>query len=216
MIVQWCCKGIAKLAERDVRWILAGGTGIRCRSWLTISPKPFPLGRNLARLTEHNLDLHVNNYSYPDPVTGEPFHDTTPFISLSAGCVERQVTAQTNETHSALRTALTFATTDYSQPGPNWPRCSGWVFYCYVLVGVNRAVSIPSVAEEYRELNLGRPYSRWQTQGEVIAKINVPSTQILCAVHLALADSGKPKVDKVLANLRFTHPKALLDERNML
>ncbi|AEK44413.1 hypothetical protein [Amycolatopsis mediterranei] len=216
MIVQWCCKGMAKLPEREAERILTGGTGIRCRSWLTVAPKPFPLGKNLDRLTEDNLDRHVNKYSDPDPVTGAPFHDVTPFISLSAGCVDRQVAIERNETHSALRTALTFATTDYSQPGPNWPRCAGWVFYCYVLTGVNRAVSIPSVAEEYRELNLGRSYSRWQPQGEVMAKINVPSRQILCAVHWTPLPSGESKWDEVLWNLRFTHPAALLGERNML
>jgi hypothetical protein len=214
MIVQWCCKGFANLLEATARSMLGGGAGIRCRSWLAIDPKAFPLDTNLSRLTEQNLDLHVNDYSRPDAVTGIPFHDTTPFISLSAGCVERRVTTETNVTHTALRTALEFATTDYTRP--DRPRCPGWVFYCYVLVGVNRAVSIPSVAEEYRELNLGRPYSRWQVQGEVIAKINVPSTQILCAVPWTPSASGEPQLGEALVNLGFTHPAALLDERNML
>jgi hypothetical protein len=33
-----------------------------------------------------------------------------------------------------------------------------------VLVGANRAVAIPSVAEEYREPNLGRAFSKWYSQ----------------------------------------------------
>jgi hypothetical protein len=169
---------------------------------------------SLRQLTERNLDLHINNYNFPDPVTGVPFHDITPFISLSAGCVERDVMLKTNVTHTALRTALEFATTDYSQPGR--PRCPGWVFICYVLVGVNRAVTIQSVAEEYRELNHNRAFSQWYWQGEVVAKINIPSAQILCAIHWTPDASGGPAIDDVLVNLAFTHPAAILDERNML
>ena len=214
MIVQWCCKGFANMDEAAARTILSDGTGIRCRSWLVLNPRPFPLAENLKRLTERNLDLHINNYSFPDPVSGIPFHDITPFISLSAGCVERDVTLKTNVTHAALRTALDFATTDYSRP--DRPRCPGWVFYCYVLVGVNRAITIPSVAEEYRELNHNRAFSQWYWQGEVVAKINIPSTQILCAVRWLPSAAGDLLLDDVLVNLAFTHPAAVLDERNML
>jgi hypothetical protein len=215
MIVQWCCKGIANLDEAEARSILSQGSGLRCRSWLALPPgQPFPLGPNLKRLTERNLDLHINNYNFPDPVTGKPFHETTPFISLSAGCVERDVTIKTNVTHSALRTALDFATTDYTQR--HRPRCPGWIFYCYVLVGTNRAITINSVAEEYRELNHNRAFSAWQWQGEVAAKIHVPATQILCAVHWEPAGPDAVVPTDVLLNLTFTHPSALLDERNML
>lgn len=214
MIVQWCCKGFARMSEVDARAILSNGTGIRCRSWLAADPQPFPIEESLRRLTERNLDLHINNYSFRDPVTGVPFHDLTPFISLSAGCVERDTTLKTNVTHTALRTALDFATTDYTRP--DRPRCPGWVFYCYVLVGANRAVPIQSVAEEYRELNHNRAFSQWQWQGEVAAKINVPSTQILCAVHWQVSGTGELSYDDVLVNLDFTHPAAVLDERNML
>lgn len=215
MIVQWACKGFAKMDARVARNILANGEGIRCRGWLAFDPKPFPLGRHLKRLTEQNLDLHVNNYSYPDPATGVPFYQTTPFISLAAGCVERDTLLRANVTYSALRTAFEFATTDYSQHLRT--RCSGWVIYCYVLVGVNRAVAIQSVAEEYRELNHARAYSQWYRQGEIAAKINIPSNQIPCAVHWKLDPiTGDFHLDDILINTGFTHPAAVLDERNML
>lgn len=214
MIVQWCCKGFANMSEADAREILTSGVGIRCRSWLVLGAQPFPIADNLRRLTERNLDLHINNYSFRDPVTDVYFHDITPFISLSAGCVERDVTLKTNITHTALRTALNFATTDYTQP--DRPRCPGWVFYCYVLVSVNRAVAIPAVAEEYRELNHNRAFSQWCWQGEVGAKINIPSNQVVCALHWTPAADGEPLLDDILVNLKFTHPAAVLDERNML
>jgi len=52
----------------------------------------------------------------------------TPFISLAAGVVDRDVTKQTNVTHGAFRTALEFACTDYTDP--QHPPCPGWIFIC--------------------------------------------------------------------------------------
>lgn len=215
MIVQWCCKGIAKIDESAAVQILADGIGIRCRHWLELpSAEPFPVHEALCRLTEHDLDLHINNYSYRDPGTARPFYETTPFISLSAGCIERDATIRSHRTHRALRTALQFATTDFSAREHH--SCAGWVFTCYVLVGVNRAVTIPSVAEEIRNLNHNRGYSEWYPQGEIAAKINVPSTQILCAVRWEPSSPQAFIATDILLNLAFTHPAALLDERKML
>ncbi|WP_345567170.1 hypothetical protein [Nonomuraea rosea] len=72
------------------------------------------------------------------------------------------------------------------------------------------------MAEEIRELNHNRAYSEWHWQGEVAAKINVPSTQILCAQRWEPAGGDLLKVTDLLVNLAFTHPSAILDERNML
>lgn len=214
MIIQWCCKGIQDLPEKEVRAILTDPIGMRCRYWLNVDPDPFPISKALTRLTEPDLNLHVNHYNYRDPKTGRPYYETTPFISLSAGCVDRDTTIQTNRTYRAFQTALDFATTDYSRPGAR--RRPGWVLVCYVLVGVNRAVNIPSVAEEIRELNHNRAYSQWYFQGEITAKINVPSAQILCAVRWKPEPPNTYVPTSMLLNRRFTHPAALLDERNML
>ncbi|ETK37377.1 hypothetical protein [Microbispora sp. ATCC PTA-5024] len=215
MIVQWCCKGLSNMPYGAITDILYDEVGLRCREWATLPPgAPYFIDRALRRLTEHDLDLHVNNYSYRDPQTRRPFYETTPFISLSAGCVERETTTRTNVTHTALRTALMFATTDYAAPGR--PRCPGWVLVCYVLVAPNKAVAVPSVAEEIRELNHARNYSDWHWQGEVAAKINVPSTQILCAMGWEPAPQDRYTLTHFLVNPRFTHPAALVNERNML
>lgn len=215
MIVQWCSKGVAKLDEATAVDILGGGAGIRCRGWLELGPAAsLPLDRILGRLNEPNLDLHVNDYSRVDPRTGKHFFEITPFISLAAGVVDRDVTKQTNVTHGAFRTALEFACTDYTDP--RRPPCPGWIFVCYVLVGVRPAPTIPGVAEEVRELKHLRPYSPWYLQGEVTAKVNVPSRQILYATRWAPDSSGALVETDVLWNRAFTHPVALLDIREML
>jgi len=216
MIIQWCCKGLAKLDQDAVTEILTDPVGLICQDWLahTQIGMPFPVGRAMQRLTEANLHRHVNDFSGPDPLTGLPFCDVSPFISLSAGCVDRVVRKKTNRTYRAVRTALDFATTDYADPAR--PRCPGWVLYCYVVVGSNPAVRIPTVAEEIRELNHGRAFSGWYWQGEVAAKLNVPSAQILCAERYEPLPGGRPRITSVLVNQGFCHPAALLAERRML
>jgi hypothetical protein len=216
LIIQWCCKGLARISHAEVRNILRDPTGLRCRDWqrYSIEGLPFPIGTAMNRLTEDGLDRHVNDFSGTDPATGLPFCEVTPFISLSAGCVDRDVTTNTNVTHRALRTALEFATTDFSDPARQ--PCAGWVLYCYVIVGANPAVGIPGVAEEIRELNHNRAFSGWYWQGEVAAKLNVPARQILCAERYEPASGNRLTRTDMLVNLDFCHPAALLAERNML
>jgi len=215
VIVQWCCKGLAKIEEPTVRAMLTDPLGLICQDWLAYvrDAQPFPVSRAMHRLSEANLHRHVNDFAGPDPGTGRPFSQVTPFISLSAGCVDRDVLTKTNRTHRALSTALNFATTDYSDPAR--PPCHGWVLYCYVVIGSNPAVRIPGVAEEVRELHHGRAYSGWYWQGEVAAKINVPSVQILCAERYDFDPDGKLRLTNVLMNPDFCHPAALLAERGM-
>jgi hypothetical protein len=216
MIIQWCCKGLAKLRKQDILQMLTDPTGLRCRDWQSYWQQgdAFPLQDAMRRLTEENLHRHVNNFNGVEPATGRKFCEVTPFISLSAGCIDRNVSAKTNITHRARRTALEFATTDYSNPAK--PACSGWVVYCYVVVGANPAVRIPTVAEEIRELNHGRAYSGWYWQGEVAAKLHVPSAQILCAERYEPAPGDRLRLTDLLVNLDFCHPAALLAERSML
>lgn len=216
MIIQWCCKGLAKLDKQDIERMLTDPTGLLCRNWLSFwqQRKSFPLAPAMRRLTEEDLDRHVNNFTGLVPGSSRKFCEVTPFISLSAGCVDRNVTAKTNITHRALRTALEFATTDYSNPTK--PACAGWVVYCYVVVGANPAVRNPTVAEEIRELNHARAYSGWYWQGEVTAKLYVPSAQIQQAERYEPTSDGRLRLTDLLVNLDFCHPAALLAERSML
>lgn len=208
MIVQWCCKGMNDIGPDQVKQILSDQTGLSCRFWQERKDGVLPYPEALDRLSERDLDLHVNHYDEDDPVSGEPVKDRTVFISLSAGCVERNALRTRNELHPALRTALVFATDNGRTPG--------WVFTCYVLLTMNRATRIPGVAEEVRELNNERSFSHHWAEGEIAAKINVPSRQILCAEHYAPIGPATLEWRGGYRNLEFVHPDALLNMRQML
>ena len=170
MFVQWCIKGVrgrlpgesdgAGIDDAEADAMVFGGGGIICNWWRnagTISP---PAMR--ARLTAANLDRHVHDY--------ETFGPQTPFISLTAGCVERDIALRLNRVHEAQDVALRF--------GTDWGERHGYLFYCWVVVGLKPAVSVEGVAEEIRELNSYLSWSDYQLEGEVTAKINVPANQI--------------------------------------
>lgn len=196
MIVQWCCKGIPSLTRKQVRKLLLGGEGLLCS--LLFHTGRASLGKALNELSEANLDQHLHRYNN---VSGR-----SAFISLSAGCVSRDTLIAHNVRYPARLTALAFAT--------EWGRSAGWLFTCYVLVGINPAPEIPAVAEEVRELNHARRFSPYFTEGEIAAKINVPSRQILCAEHWE-PDGGGYKVSGYL-NPRFVDPAPLVSERRQL
>jgi hypothetical protein len=170
MFAQGCVKGIRgrlDTEDRDVGLspeeaiaLVRDGHGIQCNWWrrvLAIRPDEIR-----QKLTPANLDHHINNY--------DNFSVDTPFLSLAAGCVERDVFYRTNRIYPAQDTALSFATDNSTR--------HGFLFYCWVIVGLKPAVSIEAVAEEVRELNSYRSWSAYQLEGELTAKIHVPANQI--------------------------------------
>ncbi|WP_341895550.1 hypothetical protein [Ferrovibrio terrae] len=163
MYVQWCVKGISGgvdgINDSDAQDMLWRG-GIQCSWWRRVG-KITPLGIR-QKLTQANLSLHVNNYAVIR-------HDT-PFISLAAGCMERDSGLQTNHLHGALETALDFATDGGLH--------NGYIFYCWTIVGLHRAAGVEGVSERVGELNVYRSYSAYQTEGEVTAKVYIPCNQI--------------------------------------
>jgi hypothetical protein len=170
MIVQWCVKGVRGrfpnepsdigLTENEAVDLVQNGHGIQCNWWRRVRwISPLQIRQ---KLTATNLDLHVNNYS--------AVRDDTPFISVTAGCVERSTYMRTNVIHMAEDTALAFATENGARPG--------FLFFCWLIVGLKPAVSVEAVAEEIRELNTYQSWSAYQTEGEISAKIHIPSNQI--------------------------------------
>src|SRR5262249_3697005 len=123
----------------------------------TISPSD-----RRAKLTSANLDLHINSYA--------TIERDTPFISLAAGCVERDVFYRTNRIYPAERVALEFAT-EFGQR-------VGYLYYLWVIAGLKPAVEVEQVAEEVRNLNAYQSWSAYQLEGELAAKIYIPSVQI--------------------------------------
>ena len=101
---------------------------------------------------------------------GDKFYLHTPFISTTAGTVERNTVQQTNLLTPAWEIALRFAT-DF------W-KTDGYLFYCYVLIIGKRAVGHEAFAEELRELSVYTGFSPYQPEGEMLAKILIPPAQI--------------------------------------
>lgn len=170
MFVQWCVKGIrgrlssessnSGLTPDEAVSMVRDGQGVLCNWWRRVST--ITPSERRQKLTAANLDLHINNYA--------SFASSTPFISLAAGCVERDVLYRTNRVHPAEDTALAFATENGTR--------LGFLFYCWVIVGLKPAVSIEAIAEEVRELNSYRSWSAFQLEGELTAKVHLPANQI--------------------------------------
>lgn len=209
MIVQWCVKGVSLPGDADACQIIDDAQGLVCAWWRdsgSIDP-----AESADKLTLGNLDLHVNHFTDKDPVTGRPFNEVSPFISLSAGTVERDAVAQTNHVHRARRTALFFGT-GFGR------KTTAYLYVCWVILAPRRTVELQYVAEEVRDLNTYRDYSPFQTEGEIVAKIEVPDNHIQCCekwVH----SGGTPGVYRrswVYSNPRFVPPQRLTNVREMI
>lgn len=201
MFVQWCIKGVNGIDDDEARGIIDNRHGLICRWWRNVETISPPKRRE--KLTEANLERHVNAYDATDPATGIPFCEGTPFISLASGSVERSSFLQTNITHPAHMVALDFAT----RRGD----VEGYLFYCWVIVGIKTAPTVESVAEEVRELNTYRRYSHFQTEGEITAKINIPSNQIHRCEKYSILQPGKPN-----SAPDWTHLNAAFDDPMMV
>lgn len=173
MYVQMCIKGVGDISLGDAQDVL-DGDGLICSWWRERSVAGQGISPNEIdeRLSSANLDLHVNSFDDQHPKYPGSVKEETPFISLTAGAVSRNLFLKTNFVHPAHLTALSFAS--------NFGRRSGdcFLFYCWVVVGLTPAVEVRHLAEEVRELNTYRRFSAFQTEGEIVAKIEVPARQI--------------------------------------
>ena len=175
MYVQMCIKGISGgqygISFDDAQAILTT-RGIACNWWR--KTQHITSAAIDERLTEEELDLHVNSYKEKHPERGgtTTVEEETPFISLAAGAVKRDAFFHTNTEYSAHKVATNFAT--------RFGRRSGefFLFYCWVIVGMRRSMPVRHLAEEVRELNTYRAYSAFQLEGEIAAKVEVPARQI--------------------------------------
>lgn len=169
MYIQWFAKGIggrydhqtSDLPTKDDAFdMVSSGGGIYSNWWRSkhrISPA------EVAQiLTETNLDRHLHAYS--------AYGHQTPFISVAAGCVERDALLQQNFVYSAVDTALDFATDAWARPGA--------VFFGWTIVGLNPAVAMSGISESVRELNVYRRWSPYQLEGEITAKVHIAANQI--------------------------------------
>jgi hypothetical protein len=164
VIIQKCVKGIAGCADgitEDAAYdMIRKSIGIVANRWRVAGQ--FAPDEIATQLTDNHLDRHLHDYVM--------FGRWTPFISLATGAVERDQLLRQNQVYSAIDTALQFATGNWQYPGA--------LVYCWVLTGVKQATENHMVAESVRDLLIYRRWSRWQLEGEVTAKVWVPSNQI--------------------------------------
>ena len=188
--------------------------GIICNWWR--KENPLPEDRIPERLSTRNLHWHQNCYGDPDPQVGnESFCEHTPFISLTAGTIEREEIRRRNILRSATQVALEFAT-------DGWRR-DGYVFYCYVFVLGRNSVPHRAFAEELRELNVFTGFSPFQPEGEIAAKISVPPTQIqkfefyeIDRIDSDLARGELPVPSRTEWNCRYEEPMDIANIRSYL
>jgi hypothetical protein len=213
MIIQHVIKGIGGIERSEAVRILK--TGIICNWWRNVDPLPDP--EIPQRLTDRNLFWHQNRYSDPDPLKGgRPFHEHTPFISTTAGTVERAPGLNRNIVHPAWLIAPEFATDD-------WLR-DGYLFHCYVFVLGKPTVHHRQFSEELRELNVYSGYSPYQPEGEITAKIIIPPTQIekvsfydINSVRSELSADRIPRPDdEIMNDNMYRPPEELSNIRDIL
>jgi len=208
LIVQWCLKGMSLDGDAEARRIIDQRAGLISNWWRKV--KKITPAEVRERLTDANLDLHVNHFSAIDPATDRPFSEHSPFISLSAGTIERDTEARTNHVHSALQTALWYG----SEFGM---KQTAYLYTCWLVVAPRPAVEIDGVAEEVRDLNAYRRYSAYQTEGEIVAKVHVPDNHIRdCQKWTVIPCRGIINREWVHENPRFTTPEMLSNVRGLI
>lgn len=208
MIVQWCVKGLSLESDEEAKALIDDRRGLLCNWWRaidTITPVEVE-----QKLTYDNLDRHINQFGAKDPGTGTPFSLQTPFISLSAGTVERDMVRATNHVRRARHTALWF--------GSDFARNSvAYLVVCWVVVAPRPAIAVKGIAEEPRDLHTYRRYSPFQTEGEITAKIEVPAAQ-LHSVEKWEVDLPARRITHAWTDLNsvFTPPETLSNVREAI
>ncbi|WP_124262995.1 hypothetical protein [Methylobacterium sp. XJLW] len=166
MQINWCIKGIRggpSFGDTEALSVM-NDTGIQS-NWLRVNAS-MPVNRaNIAAQQALNLmalDSHVNDYG----AVGA----TSPYISLSAGCREFIGSSVPTATYPAYRTALEFAT--------DWGSTFGYLYRCWVITAPQIAADVMGIADEVRDLNIFADFYQFHYEGEIAAKIVVPTNQI--------------------------------------
>lgn len=212
MIIQQVIKGLSDLSDPEVDHIFQ--SGIVCNWWRTRGH--LPQNEVPDRLTDRNLEWHQNSFTKADPLQGNaPFCDNTPFISTTAGTVERDTVNRTNTLTHAWKTALYFAT-------DRWTK-DGWLFYCHLFLIGKPAIAMEPFSEELRELNIYTGFSPFHPEGELTAKLVIPTAQIERADFWSLSDAraaaaagSLPTPQRTRSNQHFVKPEEYNNLRALL
>ncbi|MBS1606085.1 MAG: hypothetical protein JST42_25735 [Bacteroidetes bacterium] len=201
MYFQKVLKGIPNLAEEEVRNIL-DKQGICCNWWR--NKHEIYEAEVKEQLTEANLIHHLNDYDkalpsgHPWEKYGKTYGDVTAFISTTAGAVQRNDRKRRNIRYPPFITALRFATSGFTG--------NGWIFYGYVVTLGKPSVELRGFSEEVRELHIYTDYLPYHHEGEITAKISIPSVNIEKAEYYE-----GPAALKELRNRRKPSYKTIID-----
>lgn len=199
MFFQRILKGISGLNDTQASEILLS-SGIFCNWWRkvgTIRPDQIQ-----EKLTTENLMRHLNEYDDPE------VRDNTPFISTSAGAVERDVSAQRNVLIPPLLTCLQFATDSFKK--------DGHIFYGYVCTLGKPAVPLEGYAEEVRDLLVYSSYLPFFREGEIAAKVHIPSVQLEKSVRVEVSGNGHYRLRDPVTNPSFEPPERYANVRGVI
>jgi hypothetical protein len=215
MIIQSVIRGMHGISPAHVQTIL--DAGIECN--LSRNNGAIPYIDIPKLLSERNLEWQQDHYNDPDPAyaptPNEEFRRHTPFISTTAGTIERR--KGRNDTWRAFDMALRFATDGF--------KVDGYLFYCDLFVLGRPAVELQAFAEELRELNVRPRYSGYQIEGEILAKILIPPAQIeradffdVARVNADLSAGIVPTPDpaRSLKNSLYVHPSRYSNVRTVI
>jgi hypothetical protein len=172
-------------------------------------------------LTDANLIHHLNDYDVPLPpghrwaALGSTYGDVSAFISTTAGAVQRDSYKRTNIIFDPYITALNFATNGFTT--------NGYLFYGYLMTLGKQSVPLLGFSEEVRELHIYSSFLPFHHEGEITAKIFIPSVNIEKAEYydgpLALADLNKnlkPTPIDIITNPDYKSPDNFANIRELL
>jgi hypothetical protein len=200
---QHILKGVPKIDADEVGEIFSK-TGLRCNWWRRVGSIT---GEQIkARLNSDNLYLHLEHYHEVPSGGDRPFYEDTPFISTTAGTAVEDAAAGKLYVRDAFWEAANFATETFES--------NGWIFYGYVYILEKPSIELEEFAEEVRNFHLYTRFLRYRREGEITAKIEIPSVRLRCAEFYRgpklgeqLMRGQRPEPVEVLRNDAYCPPE---------
>ncbi|CUR59672.1 conserved hypothetical protein [metagenome] len=157
-------KGVAAAPYINPAQVL--NDGLLCNWWHRVTL--LPRNEVAGRLTQVELLAHLNQYNVAVPGETYTYGQDSPFISTTAGTY--QATDKHYTHFPAELTALRFATKNFT--------AVGYVFRAWLPVLGRPSIALEAFGEEVRDPNQYPTAYGYHRQGEVVAKIAIPSSQI--------------------------------------
>jgi len=204
LVFQRILRGIGGI-PRDLAEHILTVDGI-VSNWLRNTTTPPHPSEWAGRLTEDELRWHLNRFGDHYPPTQSSYSHLTPFISTTAGVYERDPYTADILPFDPLRTAIDFATDGFVR--------DGFVFFGYVVILDRPSLPHAAFSEEIRSLTNFPWFLPFHHEGEVTAKIHIPSIQLEKWEWYAPAYDGF-RLAETLSNPRFRSPHEIANVREL-